>query len=311
MKNRLPVSRKMNLNSPPLTPSVVVPPTEKLRHDPWTTWSVTVKHVVAETPGVFTYEIAFDDPQVAEQYAFQPGQFNMLYLPGAGEAAISIASSRSGSKTLLHTVRSVGNVTRELEKAGCGQSLGLRGPFGTAWPLDTLLDSAVKQDIIFVAGGIGLAPLRAMIERLAAQRARFGQISVLIGARTAADILYSGLHSDWRAAGITVQCSIDRADPEWLGHVGVVTLLLERLPVPHPETTIIMTCGPDVMMRYVAKSAQAMNIPPHNIWATLERNMNCAIGLCGHCQMGPLFLCKDGPVFSYDRVKTWLGVHDL
>ena len=301
----------MNLKPPELTPSIVAASTQQLRYDPWTTWSVTVKHVVAETPGVFTYEIAFDDHQLAEQYAFQPGQFNMLYLPGAGEAAISIASSRSGSKSLLHTVRSVGNVTRELEAAGHGQSLGLRGPFGTAWPLEALLNSTVKPDVIFVAGGIGLAPLRAMIERLASQRERFGFISVLIGARTAADILYSGLHADWRAAGIEVQCTIDRADLDWSGHVGVVTLLLERHPVPHPQTTTIMTCGPDVMMRYVAKSAQALNIPPQNIWVTLERNMNCAIGLCGHCQMGPMFLCKDGPVFSYDRVKNWLGVHDL
>ncbi len=299
------------MKPPELTPNVVVAPAEQLRHDPWTTWSVTVKHVVAETPGVFTYEIAFDDPQLAEQYAFQPGQFNMLYLPGVGEAAISIASSRGNSKALLHTVRSVGNVTRQLEAAGVGQSLGLRGPFGTAWPLDALLNSPVKPDVIFVAGGIGLAPLRAMIERLASHRERFGNVSVLIGARTAADILYGALHADWRAAGIKVQCTVDRADSDWSGHVGVVTLLLERHSVPHPQSTIIMTCGPDVMMRYVAKSAQTLSIPAHNIWVTLERNMNCAIGLCGHCQMGPLFLCKDGPVFSYDRVKSLLGVHDL
>ncbi|MEO8270250.1 MAG: FAD/NAD(P)-binding protein [Aureliella sp.] len=299
------------MKPPEMTPNAMAAPTEQLRNDPWTTWSITVKHVIAETPGVFTYAIAFDDPQVAEQYTFQPGQFNMLYLPGAGEAAISIASSRSGSKTLLHTVRSVGNVTRELEAAGCGQSLGLRGPFGTAWPLDELLASTVKQDVIFVAGGIGLAPLRAMIEQLAGMRERFGQISVLIGARTAADILYRGLHDDWRSAEIEVQCTVDRADPEWSGHVGVVTLLLERHSVPRPQSTTILTCGPDVMMRYVANSALTMKIPPHNIWVTLERNMNCAIGLCGHCQMGPLFLCKDGPVLRYDRVKSWLGVHDL
>lgn len=299
------------MESPDPASNVAAASIAQLRCDPWTTWSATVQRVVRETPGVFTYEIALDDPHVAEQFAFRPGQFNMLYLPGAGEAAISIASHRSGSKTLLHTVRSVGNVTRELEAAGCGQSLGLRGPFGTAWPLDALLNSTLKPDVIFVAGGIGLAPLRAMIERLSSHREHFGQISVLIGARTAADVLYSGLHADWRSAGLAVQCTIDQAASGWSGHVGVVTLLLERLPVPHPEKTIIMTCGPDVMMRYVAKSAQALNIPVHNIWVTLERNMNCAIGLCGHCQMGPLFLCKDGPVFSYDRVRTWLGVQDL
>lgn len=278
--------------------------------DPWRTWGVTTKRLVVEAANVFTIELAFADPRVASEYRFEPGQFNMLYVPGVGEAAISIAGQTS-EKILQHTIRAVGSVTQAIQRCGVGMHLGLRGPFGTSWPVATPSTPAAAQDLIIAAGGIGLAPLKAMIGRVSQNRNEFGEVSVLIGARTPADLLYQSEYDQWRQAGIDVQLTVDRPDNAWSGQVGVVTLLLERLSLPHPTSTRVFTCGPEVMMRYVAKSAESRGIPSKNIWVTLERHMNCAIGLCGHCQLGPEFICKDGPVLGYERVRRWLSVYDL
>lgn len=279
-------------------------------NDPWRTWGVTVKRLVEEAPNVFTIELAFNDQRVASEYRFEPGQFNMLYVPGVGESAISIAGQTS-AKTLQHSIRAVGSVTRAIQRGGVGMQLGLRGPFGTSWHVATPSAPATPQDLIIAAGGIGLAPLKAMIASVVHNRTQFDRVSVLIGARTPADLLYHLEYDLWRQAAIDVQLTVDRPDDAWTGHVGVVTLLLERLSVPHPTTTRVFTCGPEVMMRYVAKSAESRGIPSKNIWVTLERHMNCAIGLCGHCQLGPEFICKDGPVLGFDRVRRWLSVYDL
>ena len=270
-----------------------------------------VNHVRHEAPQVFTYDLAFADSTIAKQYNFSPGQFNMLYVPGVGEVAISIVGRNRNSGNLLHTIRSVGLVTRALEAAGTGAWLGLRGPFGSSWPINMSMQASEKRDVVIVAGGIGLAPLRALIDLLAENRSCFGEVHVLIGARTPDDLLYVSQHDVWRTAGISVHCTIDRPNPDWKEHVGVVTLLLDRLSLSSPKTALLMTCGPEVMMRYVAQSAIALGMTEENIWVTLERNMNCAIGLCGHCQMGPKFLCKDGPVFPFNQVSKWLRVHDL
>ncbi len=280
------------------------------KSDPWQTWGVTTKHMAVEAPSVFTIELAFTNPRVASEYRFEPGQFNMLYVPGVGEAAISI-SGQTTSKLLQHTIRGVGTVTQAIQRGGVGLHLGLRGPFGTSWPMAQPTPPAAPQDLIIAAGGIGLAPLKSMIASVIQHRQQYGQVSVLIGARTPADLLYQSEVDHWRQATIEVQLTVDRPVNNWLGQVGVVTLLLERLSIPRPATTRVFTCGPEVMMRYVAKSAESRGIPSENIWVTLERNMNCAVGLCGHCQLGPEFICKDGPVLSYDRVRRWLSVYDL
>jgi NAD(P)H-flavin reductase len=291
----------------------IAPETSATVHacDPWRTASVTIRRVRNETPSVFSYDLAFDDAEIAESYRFLPGQFNMLYVPGVGEAAISIADQASNSGTLQHTVRSTGAVTRAIELGGKGMSLGLRGPFGTNWPLPLMTDPAAKRDVVIAAGGIGLAPLRSLVSHVARQRSLFGSVALIVGARSPADLLYFDDYDDWQAASIDVQFTVDRPSPGWKGNVGVVTLLLERLSLPKPQSTLVMTCGPEVMMRYVAKAATGRGIPDQNIWVTLERNMNCAIGLCGHCQLGPTFLCKDGPVFRFDRVREWLRVQDF
>ncbi len=279
---------------------------------PWKTWSITIKNIRCETPGVFTIEVAFDDAQAEKDYDYRPGQFNMLYMPGVGEAAISI-SGQTQSGYLQHTIRSVGNVTAAICSAGKGCSLGLRGPFGTSWPVgsDAMQGRNGKNDIIIAAGGIGLAPLRSLIRFAIAQRDAYRSVAVLIGARKPEDLLYAAELPDWRQHAITVEATVDRPQNGWKGHVGVVTLLLDRVAISNPESTQVMTCGPEVMMRYIAKSAMQRGIPEENIWVTLERNMNCAIGLCGHCQIGPKFVCRDGPVFRYDAVSAWLRVQEL
>jgi NAD(P)H-flavin reductase len=267
-------------------------------------------------------DLVFDDPDSAAHFAYAPGQFNMLYVPGVGEAAISIAGT-TATGLLQHTIRSVGAVTRAIELGGVGMSLGLRGPFGRGWPLKLASDSgddrqtlsrrsyARNGDVVIVAGGIGLAPLRSMVMHIAAHREEYGSVHLVIGARTPDDLLYQDEYVDWRSQRITVDCTVDRGSPDWKGQIGVVTLLLERLEIPQLARTTLMTCGPEVMMRYAAKSALGRRIPEQQIFVTLERNMNCAIGLCGHCQLGPAFICKDGPVFPYNSVSPLLRVQEL
>ena len=297
--------------------------TSKRNHiEPWITWPVTLHRLRKHSAGVFTVDLVFDDPDSAAHFEYAPGQFNMLYVPGVGEAAISI-SGTTATGMLQHTIRSVGAVTKAIEEGGVGMSFGLRGPFGKGWPMCPETDSgsemrtvskgtrATNGDVIIVAGGIGLAPLRSMVRHIAAHRKEYGNVSIVIGARTPDDLLFQDEYDDWRSKEMAVNCTVDRALPDWKGQIGVVTLLLERLEIPHPAQTTVMTCGPEVMMRYAAKSALGRRIPEQRIFVTLERNMNCAIGLCGHCQLGPAFICKDGPVFPFNLVSALLRVQEL
>lgn len=292
--------------------AVAWPSTNRL--DPWKTWPVTIRRLRHQSSDVFTIDIEFDEAQVGHSFQFVPGQFNMLYVPGVGEAAISIAGVTPGG-LLQHTIRSVGSVTRAIEAGGSGMSLGLRGPYGSSWPVPEKAHFSAglpaKRDVIIAAGGIGIAPLRSYIKHIAEHRDVYAAVSVLLGARSPNDLLFQDEFVDWRARGIDIQMTVDRAESGWTGQIGVVTLLLDRLTIPDPESTLVLTCGPEVMMRYVAQSATGRGIPEENIWVTLERNMNCAIGLCGHCQLGPAFICREGPVLRYDRVRPWLRVPEL
>lgn len=277
------------------------------RSNPWQAHSVRIQEIQAEAVGVATWRLAFDDARVAARYRFQPGQFNMLYLPGVGEAAISISGDPAVAAPVPHTIRLAGNVTQALSRLPVGASLGLRGPFGSSWPMET----ARGRDVILVAGGIGLAPLRPVIYQLLAERQHFGRIWLLYGARHPSGLLYTDEQQTWNAQGIEVLTTVDRGDSNWRGSVGVVTMLMEQLPLSRPADTLLMTCGPEVMMWYVVQSALERGLREQLLYVSLERNMNCAIGLCGHCQFGPEFVCKDGPVFRYDRVASILKVHDL
>ncbi len=236
-------------------------------------------------------------------FAFRPGQFNMLSLPGVGEAAISLSSDPEAPQTITHTVRAVGSVTRRLTALRPGDRLGLRGPFGNTWPVEEFRG----QNILIVAGGIGLAPLRPVIYHVLHHRADYGEVILLYGARTPADLLYTEEYARWEEGGVRVMVTVDRAERDWQGAVGVVPLLFYqvRLDAAH---TVVFTCGPEIMMRFVVYEAMARRIPSKRLYVSLERNMKCGEGLCGHCQWGPYFVCRDGPVFRFDAIEPFFNV---
>ena len=275
--------------------------------NPWLTHSARIDRVIAETPGVATYDLVLDDREFAKRYSFAAGQFNMLYLPGIGEVAISVSGNPADRSRIPQTIREAGRVTHALAQLKAGQAIGLRGPFGTPWPLE----QCEGKQVVLIAGGVGLAPLRPAIYHLLGQRDRYDSVSLLYGGRSVEGLLYTREYTAWQAAGIDVQTTVDRAMVGWSGNVGVVTLLLDRLKLSDPENTMLLTCGPEVMMWYVIQTAIARQIAPTSIYVSLERHMNCAIGLCGHCQLGPQFVCKDGPVFRYDQVASIMKVDDL
>lgn len=231
----------------------------------------------------------------------------MLYLPGVGEVPIGISGHSPQDRTWSFTVRAAGNTTRALSTLRVGNTLGLRGPFGSAWPLD----SCEGADLLIVAGGLGLPPLRPVLYDVISNRQRYGKVTLIYGSRTVDSLIYAREYDDWSRHGIDVQTTVDRADLGWTGNIGVVPLLVDRLKPFSPDCAVVLTCGPEVMMRFTVRSTLARGVRTDQIWASTERNMQCAIGLCGHCQFGPEFICKDGPVFRYDRIKPWLKVEAL
>ncbi len=273
---------------------------------PWTTQTVRIAEIIPEIAGVATYHLILDEPG-ADAYRFHPGQFNMLYLPGVGESAVSMSGDPECCAAWIHTVRVAGHVTRTLAELNCGDTLGLRGPFGTGWPVQELRG----RDVILVAGGLGLAPLRPLIYHLVRRRADFGAVRLIVGARTPDGLLFTREFDDWRAARIDVLVTVDRAADNWTGNIGVVTAILDRVPLLAPSAASLVSCGPEVMMKYAARSGLQRGITADQMWISMERNMQCAVGLCGHCQWGREFLCKDGPVLRYDRVQPYFSVESL
>lgn len=273
---------------------------------PWISHRAVIRSTRAETPGVRTYGIELVDEDTRASYTFHPGQFNMLYVPGVGESAISISSSADEPSRLEHTIRAVGNVTEALARMEAGNEIGLRGPFGSAWPMD----KCRGRDLVIAAGGIGLAPLRPAIYHVLANRGDFEEVCLLYGARRPADLLYTNEYESWRKGEIRVEVTVDRAEPGWEGEIGVVPSLFERLPSIDARS-MLFTCGPEIMMRYTIIEGLARGIAPIRSYLSMERNMNCAIGLCGHCQLGSEFICKDGPVFPYPRMAPYLNLEDF
>ncbi len=275
--------------------------------NPWRTHTAVIRDIEPEVEGVATWHLAFQDPHLASSFHFAPGQFNMLYLPGAGEIPISLSADPRSSETWAHTVRVVGNVTRTLANLPKGETVGLRGPFGTGWPIE----QCKGRDVILVAGGIGLAPLRPVIYELLHNREQYGTITLLYGARTPETILYTRQFADWDDRDLLIKSTVDRANAGWVHNVGVVTVLLERLRNFDPNNTVLFCCGPEVMMKFTSITAVKRGIDRSRIWISTERNMQCAVGHCGHCQLGKEFICKDGPVFRYDRIVDFLDVEGL
>ena len=263
-----------------------------------------------DTSDTVTLELTEPSNPSASVPAFAPGQFAMLTAFGVGEVPISVSglgeSNGGRAHRLEHTLRAVGAVSRALRAAQPGSLIGVRGPFGTSWDVP----SAAGQDIVIVAGGIGLAPLRPVVLTALADRSSYGRIVLLVGARTPGDLLYTDELERWRRDGVEVAVTVDRADIGWSGEVGVVTALIEPAGLA-PGNTVAFVCGPDVMMRFTADALAAQGIPAGRIRVSLERNMRCGVGWCGHCQFGPLLVCRDGPVVSYDRAAALMTVREL
>ena len=239
--------------------------------------------------------------------AFRAGQFNMLYAFGVGEAPISVSGNPSKQQTVAHTVRSAGAITAALCRLKRGDAIGVRGPYGTGWPLE----ESRGRNVIIVAGGIGIAPLRGVIYAIGSQRDAYGRVSLLLGARTPKDFLYARELEPWRRNfRFDVQCTVDAAGPDWTGHAGFVTALVSRTALD-PARTAAMICGPEIMMKKTAAELMRRGVSAAGIYISMERNMKCALGFCGHCQFGPEFICKDGPVFAYSRLEPFLNVREL
>jgi len=255
-----------------------------------------IKKVRRETEDTFTVEL--DPREGRSRFDFLPGQFNMLYVYGVGEVPISISGNPSGS-TLVHTTRAVGNVTKAMAKLRRGDVIGVRGPFGTSWPVA----EARNKDVVFVAGGIGLPPLRPALYEILSHRESYGKVVLLYGTRTPSDILFKDELEQWRARfDLEVFITVDRASAGWRGNVGVVTNLIHKAGFDS-RNTLAMIVGPEVMMRFTALEFEKRGVNDNSIYLSMERNMKCGIGLCGHCQFGPVFICKDGPVFRYPQIK--------
>ena len=268
--------------------------------NPMLPWPFQIRRVKRETEDTFTVEL---QPQGAlEEFAFQPGQFNMVYVYGVGEIPISISGDPANPRVLVHTTRAVGTVTKAMDRMRRGDILGIRGPYGTPWPID----KANGQDVVFVAGGIGLAPLRPSLYEVVTHREKYGKVVLLYGTRTPADVLFRQELENWRARfDLEIYVTVDRAMSGWRGNVGVVTNLISRAPFD-PRNTMAYVCGPEIMMRFTAMELHKRGVDNEHIFVSMERNMKCAIGLCGHCQFGSVFVCKDGPVFQYSTIKDML-----
>jgi NAD(P)H-flavin reductase len=274
--------------------------------DPMLPRPAVIQAIKPETYGVATFSLAFTDPAEAAAFRFQPGQFNMIYLPGFGEVAISLSSDPGKPQVMGHTIRYAGGVTRALGRLKVGNTVGVRGPFGNAWPVER----ALGKSLVIVAGGIGLAALRPVILSILRQRDAYGRVLLLYGARTPADLLYRDEIGYWREGGVEVHVTVDLADEHWKGQVGVVPQLFYRIRVDHKQTTV-MTCGPEIMMRFAIYEALARRVPKESVFVSLERNMKCAVGFCGHCQLGPMFICKQGPVLNFAAVEPFFGKEDF
>ena len=264
-----------------------------------------VRQVSKETPDTFGLSLEPEDG--ANSTRFRPGQFSMLWVFGVGELPISISGDPTEAGPLVYTVRSVGKTTDALVSCKVGDRIGVRGPFGTGWPIE----AARGRDVIIVAGGIGLAPLRPVIYEVLRSRKDYGRLVLLYGARSPRDVLYRKELAAWaRKPETQVLTTVDYGGLSWRGHVGVVTTLFKYARL-QPARSVAMLCGPEIMMRFAARALESHGLSRDDIYLSMERNMKCAVGFCGHCQYGPHFICKDGPVFPYRRIQPLLDKYEL
>lgn len=263
---------------------------------------VEIVERIQETPDVYTWKLKFTDPEVAKTFKFEHGQFNMIYLYGVGEVPISIMSN--DGELLVHTIRAVGRVTNQMMELPVGSKLGLRGPYGRGWPLE----QAKGKDVVFVTAGLGCAPVVSAIKHVVENRDDYGRLVIMQSVKHRNDLLWEPQYEEWRQVRDTqVLYAASRektAWPKW--EIGRVSVLFEKADFDKNNCTILC-CGPDGMMGGTVKSLVSLGVAEEDCFLSMERNMQCAVGHCGHCQFGGQFICKDGPVFSYPEVKPLLG----
>ena len=273
-------------------------------HNPYLPLEAEVVERIQESSSVYTLRLRMTDQREHAAYAFAPGQFNMVYLHGIGEVPISIVSDPEDDELLDHTIRAVGRVTHGLEQLKTGQRVGIRGPFGRGWPLE----QAEGRDVVLVTGGLGCAPVVSVINYVVARRDRFRRLVIMQGVKHTDDLIWHDRYQTWGELPDTqVLLAADMAGQGWPYHVGLVTELIDRAEFDR-DNAIAMMCGPERMMQASAQRLVENGVPADRLWLSMERNMHCGIGHCGHCQLGPHFVCKDGPVFNYTELAPLMGV---
>ncbi|HER45516.1 MAG TPA: hypothetical protein ENO12_01720 [Thermoplasmatales archaeon] len=266
----------------------------------YTAYPAIVKKIVKESSNTNTYTLAFVDKEKQKNFTAVPGQFMMIGIFGVGEAALSISKIEEDG-SFSTTVRNVGNVTNAIFRLKEGETLGMRGPYGTGWPLQELKG----KDILIVAGGIGLPPLRGVIDIVQKNRKNYGHLEVIYGARTPEDMVFKYEFGAWhQIKNCRFDLTVDSVSPgsQWECKIGLVTSCFPAMKTRN-KNSIALICGPEIMMRYAAKCLETIGFKDNQIYVSLERRMKCGIGKCGHCQIGPKYVCKDGPVFSYDEIR--------
>ena len=274
--------------------------------DPYLPEKAVIERIRRETVDTKTYTVRLLDERKRGEFPVKPGQFIMVSLFGIGEAPFSLSSSPNSDGSFNATVRAVGNVTSALDRFEEGAIIGVRGPYGQGWPVE----SARGRDVLIIAGGIGLPPLRPVVTKIAEERRHYGRLEILYGARTPDQMIFPYEYEDWRKIKDTrLELTVDSVPPGtvWQYNVGVVTTLFNEMKTS-AENSLVMTCGPEIMMRFVVRGLLAKGFAPDQIYVSLERRMKCGIAQCGHCQIGPKYVCRDGPVFRLSDIQ---GLPDL
>ncbi len=271
--------------------------------DPHTPHVAVIDQRTQEAPNIFTLRLQYEDTDVQEAFAFEPGQFNMVTLYGVGEIPISIVNDPIDSHFFDHTIRVVGRVSEGMSKLQPGDRVGIRGPFGRGWPLERIKG----KDVLLITGGLGCAPLVSVIRYLLRRREDYGHIHILQGVKHANDLIWRDQYEAWAAMrDVNILLAADVVSKGWTGQQGMVTELIDQLSL-RPQRTVVMLCGPELMMLAAIANLREKRIQDGNIWFSMERNMQCGIGQCGHCQIGPKYVCQDGPVFCYLELADFMG----
>jgi len=252
-----------------------------------------------ETIDITTFRVTMDSSDGTGRFEYKSGQFAEVSVPGVGEAPISISSSPTRPEAIEFSIRRVGELTNALHELKPGDKIGIRGPFGNFFPLEEM----EGRNLLIIGGGIGLAPLRSVILNVFDNRAKYGRIDIIYGARSPQDLVFTSEYEEWqKVENIRLHLTVDRGDENWKGNVGLVPTFLKELH-PSPENTTSITCGPPIMIKFVIQALNEMGFPSEHIVTTLERRMKCGVGKCGRCNIGSKYVCLDGPVFTLKQLK--------